>query len=207
MMKRCLIIGNGPSLRGIPNELLDKYITFGCNRIYLKHVPNVYVYVDPLAHRQGWTEDIEDLICAKFLAADTAQYNKDAVPLNCIHEAGFSLEPMRGVYAYFSATTVMLQLAVWMGFRDIGLIGFDHKYQLENGERHIYTADGNDINHFTPDYYPEGAKYNAPRLDLLTRWHYLAKQTMDAEGVRVTNLTGGSDLHVYPMEYWYSWLK
>ena len=204
-MKRCLIIGNGPSLKDIPNEFLKQYITFGCNRIYLKYVPDIYVYVDPLAHNQGWTGDIKTLNCAKFLAAGMAQHHADSVPLNCIHEMGFSLSPMQSVYAYFSTTTVMLQLAVWMGFEEIGLVGFDHRYQLANGERHFYAADGNDINHFAPDYYPVGAKYNAPKLDMLTQWHSLAKHTMDVEGVRVTNLTDGTDLTVYQIESWRSW--
>ena len=51
-MKTCLIIGNGPSLANVPNEFLERFFTFGSNRVYLKFTPDVYACVNPLVTRQ-----------------------------------------------------------------------------------------------------------------------------------------------------------
>lgn len=48
-----LIIGNGPSLSAIPDKLLNKYVSFGCNRIWEREdfSPDYFVAVD------GWVPE------------------------------------------------------------------------------------------------------------------------------------------------------
>jgi hypothetical protein len=60
----CIIIGNGPSLKEIPQDFLKKYPTFGTNRIYaIKHLegfhPVYYASVNPLVLDQFGREMIE----------------------------------------------------------------------------------------------------------------------------------------------------
>ena len=46
----CVVVGNGPSLRGVPVEFLKKHKTFGTNRIYLLpgFTATYYTSVNPL---------------------------------------------------------------------------------------------------------------------------------------------------------------
>ena len=205
-MKRCLVIGNGPSLSDIPNSFLDKYPTFGGNRVYLKYTPDVYAFVDPVSMTDARMHEIRDLHCAqKFIDIHYAKLFNDCIALKCLHRMGFSLYPLSVVYAYFSVTTVLLQLAFHYGFDEVGLVGMDHRYETPNGKREWHEADGSDTNHFTDDYYESGAKWKAPHLPKLTAWHNMAKSVFETNKRRVVNLTPGSALTIYPMEDWQTW--
>ena len=59
--KTCVIVGNGPSLKNTPMELLKDHYSFGMNRIYigfdeLGFTPTFYVCVNVLVRRQ-WTRN------------------------------------------------------------------------------------------------------------------------------------------------------
>ena len=71
-MRTCLIVGNGPSLKDVPNTFLAKYPTFGSNRCYLKFLPDYYASVNPLVIHQCKRE-INDMQCMKFIRSDLAK--------------------------------------------------------------------------------------------------------------------------------------
>ena len=203
--KTCLIIGNGPSLADVPNEFLAKYPTFGTSRVYLKYVPDYYAFVDPVSMNDDRMHEIRELKSAhKFVDSHYNHLFNDCIPLKCLHEMGFSLYPLSVVYAYFSATTVLIQLAFYYGFEKVGLVGMDHRYATPNGKRKWHEA-SEDTSHFTSDYYKPGESWKAPMLDKLTVWHGLAREVFDCNHRQIVNLTPGSDLTVHPMEDWRTW--
>lgn len=206
-MKTCLIIGNGPSLADIPNEFLENYPTFGSNRVYLKYTPDYYAYVDPINLSQKHIEEIKALNCTKYIDISQAHLIPGSIPLQCIHEMDFSYSPMDYVYAYFSVTTVLLQLAYFYGFDEIGLVGMDHRWITDAGARDWYINTGKDKNHFTPEYYQPGARWKAPFLSKLEAWYGLSKTVYCSANKRIVNLTPNSALDVFEREDWQSWEK
>jgi len=207
-MKTCLVSGNGPSLRDIRNSTLDKFDTFGGNRVYLKYEPDYYVFVDPMMGKTNvaFMDEINSLKSEKFISEEWGDNIPGCVKLKCIHKMGFSDEPLKYVYTYFSVITAMIQLAVWKGYKRIGLVGVDHRYHTPRGERAWHPA-FEDTNHFTDEYYKNylGA-WVAPKLDKLTEWFQYTKSVLDNDGVEVVNLTPGSGLSVFPFGKIEDWI-
>ncbi len=207
-MRTCLVCGNGPSLADVRNDTLSRFTTFGANRCYKKFVPDYYVHVDPMLGRSNvkFVEEINALKTVKFVSTEFAPIVDDCNPLDVIHVKGFSYDPLSYVYGYFSVITVMLQLALFYGYKRVGLVGVDHRYQTPRGPRAFHRAD-EDRNHFCADYY-EGYldHWNAPKLDKLEEWFELAKEEYKKSGAEIVNLTPNSALKVFRFDRLENWL-
>ena len=196
----CLIAGNGPSLADVRNDVLSQFVTFGANRCYLKFEPTYYFLVDELLCKSNviWNDEVNSLPSQKFIISEYADKIEGSTPLNCIHRMGFSFEPLEHLYTYFSVVTAMLQIAYWMGFKRIGLVGLDHRFNEPRGTREWHPIN-EDTNHFTKDYYTDYmTQWKAPRLDKLTEWLERAKSIFEKDGIEVINLTPGSALQTFP---------
>jgi len=72
---------------------------------------------------------------------------------------------INGLWERTTVTYVALQLAYWMGFSKVILIGVDHNF-VTKGEAHKAIAStGDDPNHFTGGYFGKGFKWNLPDLE------------------------------------------
>jgi hypothetical protein len=208
-MKTCLVCGNGPSLADVRNDVLDRFTTFGANRIYLKYTPTYYVFVDPMVGRSNmnFIKEINSLETVKYIGSEFAHNVDDCISLNVIHRKGFSYNPLNYVYGYFSVATVMLQLAYMYDYELVGLVGMDHKYYLPRGDRTFHPAN-EDRNHFCSDYY-EGYldRWNAPKLKQLEEWFELARREFEEDGREIVNLTPNSALKVFRFERIEDWYE
>ena len=131
-----LVIGNGPSLNQIPLDFLRKYPTFGTNKIFLLDgfQPTYYCAVNPLV-----IEQVGNTICdidyeAKFITAWYTQHLvTDGLPLNGSQYPSFSRTPHEWIYEGHTVTYVCLQLAFFMGFETVLLVGCDHRFARAGG--------------------------------------------------------------------------
>lgn len=193
----CVVIGNGPSLRSVPDAFLDGYPTFGGNGIFKRFPPDHYVNVDPDRSKfLAWMSQLNAMTSRKYILAAHSQLVVDSVPLHVIHESGFSFEPLHRVYGYFSVITVMLQLVCAMDYKTVLLVGLDHRYIEPEGKRAWHRA-GQDVNHFVTDYYPGGSNWMAPDLVKLGLWFAQARMIFESRGKRIVNLTDGTALDVF----------
>ena len=203
-----IVIGNGPSLKDIPVAFLEKYASFGTNRIYLldDFLPTYYVAVNPLVIEQsaGYIKDIE---CeAKFITAFYTQHLlTDAIPLYSSVIPAFSRDPEKFTYEGYTVTYVCLQLAFFMGFKTVLLVGVDHKYEFKGLPNQMMIAEGDDVNHFHPDYFGAGVKWHNPDLVQSERAYRMAKTVFDMDGRSIVNLTPGSALDVFEKGDWSEW--
>jgi len=197
----CVIMGNGPSLSDVPKGWLDKYITFGSNKIYgLPYVPDYYCIID------------EDMLCNCLPKLQSGWRPKKQMFLRaeaCIEDnysiypvvlSGFSRDVTNFIVMGGTVTYAMMQIANFMGFDDIYLVGVDHYYPKSmTGETETFTANGKDPDHFVCEdgepYFKPGEKYNRP--EDTTSAYKLAKEFFDQAGVKVINYTKGSKLHVF----------
>lgn len=213
----CFILGNGPSLNEVSVDDLKHYPTFGTNGIFIKHEPTYYVTIAQDFYKNH-KEKIRDLHCtAKFLPLfikDAIGIDSEEFLLNCAWNLygtyrgfhfpvplRFSKDASRVVYLGGSVLFVCLQLAYWMGFRRVILLGVDHHFGFPReeavyGGRRI-TIGEEDTVHFNKQYSPIG--YN-PHCDMIAieRSFELALKAFRKSGREIVNASKGSRLNVIP---------
>jgi hypothetical protein len=208
--QRAFILGNGPSLAGMDLSHLAGEVTFGMNRVYLLESfrPTYYAAINELVLEQ-FAEDIRALPCPKFLNWNRRDlFDGRGADTHFVHlRAGFSdlfiPSPLRSLSSGGTVTYVALQLAFYMGFREVILIGVDHNFadhgQPNRVEERTAAADAN---HFHPDYFPRGARWQLPDLLRSELAYAEARRAYEAAGRRVLDATVGGKLTVFPkVEY------
>ena len=189
-----IVIGNGPSLRDVTKEQLDRYPTIGTNRIYLKYNPTYYAVVNPLVISQFW-EEIARMPSVKFVRANMSR--NLGLPLHILTERVFSTEPLQmGVFEGWTVTYVALQLAYWLGFETVLLVGMDHRYTFQGDPNQEDIMVGDDPNNFDPRYF-KGARWNNPDLKRSEKAYRAAREAFDLAGRRIINLTPDTGTDVF----------
>lgn len=208
LAETCLVIGNGPSLNDIPFTFLHKYPSFGTNRIYLLNgfTPDYYVCVNPLVLEQFLLEIAAIPARAKFIAESFAGQVPGSCPLHSVSAPIFSTEPDKRVYEGHTVTYVCLQLAFWLGFKQVLLVGVDHNYAFEGkpNEEHTMPLEGADPNHFASDYF-QGVKWNNPDLVRSERAYAMARTVFSAYNRRIVNCTTRTKLEVFDRGDWHDY--
>ena len=199
-----LVVGNGPSLGSTPLGLADFLPSFGTNRIFLgadtlRFSPTFYVAVNALVIEQSRAE-IAALPMPRFLPArHRAEF--PGTDVNWIHTHGptaFSHRPDR--YGFFESATVthvVLQLAYFMGFRRVLLVGVDHRFAQQGTPHTVVTGDGPDPSHFDPRYFSNGFRWQLPDLDASERGYRRAGQAFARAGGEIVDCTVDGALQVF----------
>src|SRR3546814_15762666 len=58
----------------------------------------------------------------------------------------------------------LLQVAYYLGFKEVILIGMDHRYEYTGDPNQTQVLDGPDLNHFSSDYFGHGQHWDNPDL-------------------------------------------
>ncbi len=212
--KRCFIIGNGPSLTVSDLEKLKNEYTFGSNGIFkifkkTSWRPTFYVSQDKKVLENYWDE-IENLdITAKFIPLWIVGKYKNSnrmifLSLCCKDKypelPDFSEDVSKVIYEGFTVTYSMIQLAIYMGFREIYIIGCDHSYSAEKKADGTVVVNKEVKDHFSSDYGMEdwsSGKFYLPQLDKSTLAYVAAKKYADAHNIKILNATRGGKLEVF----------
>jgi len=97
-----------------------------------------------------------------------------------------------------------LQLAFYMGVREIYLVGLDFSFSVpeptgettEYGE--VILEGSREINHFHTDYRKPGEKWSLPRLDRQYRAFLRANEAFEKAGGFIANASRHTALDVFP---------
>lgn len=212
--QRCFIIGTGPSLNNIDPCLVDRIkdeIVFGVNSFYKidafsSVVPNYYVLVDnnywgissgtfdevreKYAKSPVFVSDVRALKFLKCAGKDSnylALYAKN-YPVDFIR---FDAESNLSIT--MNVVGVSIQVAIYMGFKEIYLLGCDYNSFCSVGGSHSY--DDQDEKNTLPSY---NLAFYLKYYAITTEFHYkLAKLARD-NNVILVNATEGSLLDAYP---------
>jgi len=203
---RCIVIGNGPSLKQIPLEFLKKYDSIGSNRIYLLDgfMPTYYVCVNNLVIQQFHKEINSRVSCPKFISTYGAELIPNCTVIRPTHEKIFSDKAFRVVYEGHNVTYVALQLMYTMGYDEIGLIGVDHHYEYNGAPDEEQIASIEDPNHFAGTYF-SGVRWNNPNLEASEEAYKLANDFCNKHGRNIVNLTPSSHLDIFEKVAWTEW--
>lgn len=218
--ERCFIIGNGPSLRVEDLDKLKHEFTFAANRIYeifesTKWSPTAYLAYDEFFLREE-NQKACQVPCEIRLLPFTF-YNKrkklqcwsgENTVLIWIGPKKFEINPPL-IWADKSAyvpddisfgfsnggtvTFEAMQLAIYMGFKEIYLLGVDFNYSRvidENGKIHSKEGVTDYFNHET---YDSSLLYYIPVLNAYTS----ARKYCEQHDVIIRNATRGGKLEVF----------
>lgn len=195
--QRCVIIGNGPSLNKMDLSFLKDEICFGMNRIYLGFEkwgfnPTYYVSVNPLVLEQS-AEEISKISCSKFISHKGIPYflsHSDIIFLNTTHpQSDFSNNPQTGINEGYTVTYVAIQLAYYMGFETVILIGVDHNFVTKGDANKEVVSQGDDPNHFHSDYFGKGVKWNLPDLKNSEKFYRIAEKYFRSNNRQIIDAT------------------
>jgi hypothetical protein len=206
--RRCFIIGNGPSLRQTDLSLLRDEYTFGLNRIYLLFPKlgfstSYIVSVNSLVIEQCVTEILAQP-GLKFLPWGLRRHFPNPVPedLVLIHteapKPGFQRDACRPLWQGATVTFIAMQLAYHMGFDQIILVGVDHSFSTPGKANTEVVSQGDDPNHFSPEYFGKGFRWQLPDLETSEIAYRLARQAFEADGREILDATIGGKLTIFP---------
>ncbi len=194
------MLGNGPSLARTDLARLAGEVTFGANRIYLAHQPSYFVCVNELVLEQ-FRDDIRGLAMPKFLNWNRRQLFAPPamfVSLGLGLEDAFGSDPTRTIASGGTVTFVALQLAYFMGFRDVTLLGVDHQFVDQGTPNRTETRTAAvDANHFHPAYFPQGSKWQLPDLRRSELAYTAARRAFERDGRRIRDATLGGHCPVF----------
>jgi hypothetical protein len=202
--ERCFVIGNGPSLNRTDLSKLQGERTFGLNRFYLKFAElgfatTYLTCVNRLVISQCAAE-LEALACPKFISWTSRRdirFTDDMVFLRPLEQPGFTAEPAEGLWEGSTVTYVAIQLAYFMGFDPVILIGVDHDFATKGEPGKVVENEAGDPNHFDPGYFPKGFRWELPNLPTSEQAYGIAKAHFEASGRKILDATVGGKLQVF----------
>ena len=182
--------------------------TFGLNKINLLFPrsdfrPSVIVAVNPHVIEQA-TSFYNTTNIPLFLDSagkKLVSFNKN---VHFLHSAGsggnFAEDCSISIRQGSTVTYVAMQLAFHMGFKEVALVGCDHSFVAKGPAYKTVLADKVDSDHFDPNYFAGGVKWDLPSIAASTFHYDVAKDVFESHGREIVNCTEGGKLEVFPRQ-------
>lgn len=204
--ERCFVVATGPSLTIDDLDLIKNEYGFGMNSCILAFNktswrPNFYAIQDEYVYEKLERElnnisgeDLKEIWVSENVASKISLskrfkiFSLHYLDHKMFHPKGFgefkfSNDCYSCIYDGYTITFSIMQLACYMGFKEIYLLGCDCDYNQKKG-------------HFV-EYGHKDPK-SAIMGDKMIQGHYEFKKFADSIGVKVINCTRGGMLEVYP---------
>ena len=200
----CFILGNGPSLNRTDLESLAGKHVFGLNKIYLltdrRRVTLSYVVaVNPFVLEQA-SERLGSMGVPVFVPVDLAPRIRGRSPHFVPIRATGAFEFAHDLFGNFAqghtVTFVALQLAFAMGFERVFLAGVDHNFRQNGSANETQRMEGDDPNHFDPDYF-KGNDWQLADLEGSELAYRIADFHYRRAGRRIVDATVGGKLDLF----------
>lgn len=213
--ERCFIVANGPSLQISDLELLHRTgaITFAMNRIYkLFHEtswrPTYYVCEDINIFHESLDEINNVPAEKKFIPINHKWYHNinvdDALYFWANYDRtkdypdSFSTNIAKQMDSLGTVTFTCLNIAAYMGFKEIYLLGVDHNYRVTINEQGQTVVDDMAKDYFCESYDNDIKNIVVHDMGQNTRAYRKAKKYCDEHGIYIYNATRGGKLEVFP---------
>lgn len=211
--ERCFILGTGPSLKELDPKLLSNEITFGVNYLYKGKIvdelePQYYCLYDEnfyFKHLNDTKEVIEKLPRTTFFfrtnAIDVMQKNNlnghNIYYQSCKvfqYKDFISVDMTRNMTAPYNVVLGCIQTAMFMGFKEIYLLGCDFNSFASLKLEHFYEQNNKPPREMTLGF---ELKY----YSLVTYHHYALNKYAENNGIKIYNITPNSLLDAYPRKH------
>lgn len=204
--ERCIIIGNGPSLKNTDLSKLKGSYTIGMNRFYmafpdLGFSTSCLLTVNDLVIEQC-ARDLRNLSIPTFVSWRGHKWIEPSPNLIYLHTS-YTLPRFNGdttgrLWEGATVTFVAMQLAYFLGFKQVVLIGVDHSFSSKGKPNTTITSAGDDPNHFHPGYFGKGFRWQLPDLETSEIAYTMAKEAYQRNGREILDATVGGKLTVFP---------
>lgn len=206
--ERCFIIGNGPSLKPEDLDLLKGEFCFASNRIdkiyeFTDWRPTFYCTQD-VTIIQTYRDIISQIRAPYKLMVyggsrktgyiGKAMYTPFGTPYNYPEPPTFSEDISCSISEGYTVTYTCMQVAAYMGFKEIVLLGIDHNFPVD------VTPDGQIVvnkdagEHF---YGSNNIARHYPMLYKVDLAYQIAKEYAEQHGIRIINATRGGKLEIF----------
>lgn len=202
--ERCFIVCTGPSLTKSDLDAIRNEYTFGMNSLAMMDdwnpsfygIQDVYVYNKMPIKIREMPKKCPVFLTQRIFKSDLQAFvnnsNVYVIPVFCSDHLinpesdkfEFSKDCYIRVYDGFSITISLIQIAYYMGFREIYLIGADCNYSKEGQ------------NHFIEYGHRDPYAHRATNRNI--RMYELVKEFADQNGLEIFNATRGGMLEVFP---------
>ena len=213
--QRCFLIGNGPSLKAEDLTKLHQAgeITFAFNRVYnifedTPWRPTFYISQDEKM-LAGSADIVSALpLDSKFIPIQLNWWHNihidNATHFNIINrpaedpmEMDFSDDIAHGIYNSATVMYTAAQMAAYMGFSEIYLIGVDHHFHISRNNNGEIVVDDSVKDYFSDKYNEDKANLYIPNTEKSTLTYYAMKDHCESRGIQVLNATRGGKLEVF----------
>lgn len=205
--KDAILIGNGPSLDLNLLNKFDNHISFSFNRFYLAYGktdfrPDYLISADQKMIEDFGLEMINNAESKVFFASpEYPNFNGDYtwLRLENIFPSLFSEKIEEFVTPGGATPYVAMQIAAYMGIKNLSLLGFDYDYKFysKNNEHsldtNLVTGDGN---HFIKNY-RNNKPWVPPSFRNIGQSFWTARLYYEALGGSIKNLNQNSSMKVF----------
>ena len=213
--ERCFIVGNGPSLEINDLEALKDEYCFGMNRIYELYnktswrpqcysIVDIYMIQRDIQKIQNMEVPVvlADLTAKKYIRSNSNvhfinvcdPFTVEKYTDKIVHKIGFSDEADICLRQGYTVTYICIQLAVYMGFKEIYLIGMDHSFSRSVGTDGKVKINNAIKNHF----YSGGESVDVCQFTNGVDYAYaLARKECEKRGITIKNATRGGSLEIF----------
>ena len=201
----CVLVANGPSLNKMSLSFLKQQTCIGLNKIYLGFskfgfYPRYYVCVNPTVLAQS-SDEISRLNCVKFIGnrgGNNVQENALTYGINTRQPpARFCRDISQGVREGGTVTYAALQIAYYLGFKRVVIIGMDHNFSYDGKPNESRVMQGADPNHFIENYFGFGQSWDNPDLAKSEQSYQIARDIFQSEGREILDATVGGKCTVF----------
>lgn len=205
--ERCFIVGNGPSLTMEDLDRITQEDCFAANLIYrifdkTKWRPKYYFVFDRYADTGNVldTIDLPYLFISDYYWKHRGINNKNAICLHSRRSIGgedikFSEKIEKVIFCNWTVTHAMIQMAVYMGYNEIYLLGMDHSYTLTYDNKGNVIEDKKVISHVFKD---TNSKEVIANIEGMNKAYIVSKNYADSQGIKIYNATRGGKLEWFP---------
>lgn len=204
--QRCFIVGNGPSLKKTDLSKLRNEVTFGMNRIYLAYEDlgfpaSYYVAVNDLVIEQC-AGDIMEIQQPRFISwRGGREWLQKQENLHFLYTTytgpKFAKDIRNRLWESATVTYVSMQIAYFMGFSEVILIGVDHNFATKGAANTTIISEGDDPNHFHPGYFGKGFRWQLPDLEKSEIGYRMAQHVFERDGRRIVDATIDGKLTIF----------
>lgn len=143
--KRLFILASGTSLNDLNLSPLKRRLVMGLNRSFLIFPETYYHCAMDFRLFDEFKTNLKDTRCLL-----TLEGRPWGTPIKLLGAEGFSWDLEKGIYSGYTIAYIALQIAVYMGFKEIFYLGLDLKN--EGGNTHFFGHDYHSKNHETTEF-------------------------------------------------------
>lgn len=203
--KSCVILGNGKSLKDVDLPKLEKTFVFGLNKINFifkdsEFRPSAIVAMNELVIDQNKTFYSQTNI-PLFINRVALNYGvkprSNVFFMDSLDHPYFARDPSISVFPGYTVTYVALQIAFYMGFGRVAVVGMDHEYGLGDPNQ-IVKQEGDGDTHFARDYFSHQQEWEFPDLQASEYYLSVARRCFELEGKTLVNASTYTKLRALP---------